>query len=70
MGVGKTLLAILAMWKVKGDPGFSLVLARKSVCPQWVAQIEGAWEQVSHPLNGGRRFKANTQYQGYEMRAL
>jgi len=47
IGVGKTLLAILALSLVQNDPGFSLVVAPKSVCAQWVSQIEGASEEVS-----------------------
>lgn len=43
IGVGKTLLAILALSLVQNDPEFSLVVAPKSVCAQWVSQIEAAW---------------------------
>ena len=47
MGVGKTLTAILAMWLVKDLPGFSVVVAPKTLCHQWVEQIEGSFEPVS-----------------------
>ncbi len=50
MGVGKTLLAILAMWLRKDEPGFSLVVTPKTLCRQWVEQIEQAWEEVSGPI--------------------
>lgn len=49
MGVGKTLSAILAMYMVKDEPGFSLVVAPKTLCRQWVDYIEGAFEEVRHP---------------------
>jgi superfamily II DNA or RNA helicase len=46
MGLGKTLCAIMAMRIVKDDPGFSMVVAPKVLCQQWVDQIEGAFEEV------------------------
>ena len=46
MGVGKTLTAVMVMYKVKDDPGFSMVVAPKSLCLQWVAAIEDAWQEV------------------------
>lgn len=46
MGVGKTLQGILVMWLVKDDPGMSIVVAPANLCPQWVAEIEGAFEEV------------------------
>jgi SNF2 family DNA or RNA helicase len=41
IGVGKTHSAISAMFLVKDDPGFSLVVAPKTLCLQWVAAIKG-----------------------------
>lgn len=46
MGVGKTMLALLAAWMVRDEPGFTLVVAPKSVCPQWKKEVEGHWESV------------------------
>lgn len=46
MGLGKTLLANLAAWLVRNDPGFTLVVAPKSVCAQWKDEIEGIFELV------------------------
>jgi SNF2 family DNA or RNA helicase len=43
MGVGKTHTAICAMFLVKDDP--------KTLCLQWVAAIEGAWQEVSPDLH-------------------
>jgi SNF2 family DNA or RNA helicase len=51
MGVGKTLQAILAMWLQRDKPGFSMVIAPKSVCLQWVDEISEAWDEVSAVLN-------------------
>ena len=51
MGVGKTHTAICAMFLVKDDPGFSMVVAPKTLCLQWVAAIEGAWQEVSPDLH-------------------
>jgi len=47
MGLGKTLLGVLAMWLVKDLPGLSLVLAPKAVCSQWEETINNAFETVS-----------------------
>jgi SNF2 family DNA or RNA helicase len=47
MGVGKTHAAITVMWAVRDEPGFSMVVCPKSLCPQWVAAIEGAFQPVS-----------------------
>lgn len=46
MGVGKTLLAILVIWLARDGPGFSLVAAPASLCPQWVVQTAGVWREV------------------------
>lgn len=46
MGAGKTLTAIHAMFMVKDQPGFSLVVAPKTSCLQWKAEIENAWQEV------------------------
>ncbi|KAF8854060.1 P-loop containing nucleoside triphosphate hydrolase protein [Acephala macrosclerotiorum] len=45
MGVGKTLTAVTLMFMVKDEPGFSMVVAPKSLCLQWVSDIEGAWQE-------------------------
>jgi len=47
MGLGKTLTSIVLMWEVRDEPGFSMVIAPRSLCLQWVAAIEGAWQEVS-----------------------
>ncbi len=47
MGVEKTHTAIIAMSLVKDGPGFSMVVAPKMLCQQWVDTIEGAWQEVS-----------------------
>ncbi|KAK5131862.1 hypothetical protein LTR08_000529 [Meristemomyces frigidus] len=44
MGLGKTLLGVLAMWLVKDEPGMSLVVAPKAVCGQWVETFNNAFE--------------------------
>jgi SNF2 family DNA or RNA helicase len=36
MGVGKTHTAIASMFLVKDEPGFSMVVAPKALCLQWV----------------------------------
>ena len=46
MGLGKTLLAVLALWLCKDEPGISLVVAPASICYQWVYTIERAWSEV------------------------
>ena len=46
MGVGKTLSAILMMWKMKEQPGMSIVLCPKNICQTWVNTIHRAWEEV------------------------
>ena len=70
MGVGKTLTAVLAMMKVKEDPGFSLVVCPKSLCLQWIAAIGDAWQEVS--LAASFLFQSLPPInlaQGYGMRA-
>lgn len=48
MGLGKTLLAILAMYLAREESGsFSLVVCPKSVQRQWLMEIEGNFEVVS-----------------------
>lgn len=47
MGVGKTIIAILAMWLRREEPGMSLVICPASLCEQWVETIEHAWKEVS-----------------------
>jgi DNA repair protein RAD16 len=47
MGLGKTFTAAAVIHAKKEGPGFSLVVAPKSLCLQWVAELEGAWEEVS-----------------------
>lgn len=57
MGVGNTLLAILAMWLCRDDPGMCLVVAPVSLCGQWVTTIERSWEEVGlyfHAICNGR----------------
>ncbi len=46
-GLGKTLSAILMMWLAKDDAGFSVVVAPKTLCHQWVKQIKGSFKPVS-----------------------
>jgi SNF2 family DNA or RNA helicase len=46
MGVGKTLSAILMMWKMREQPGMSIVFCPKSLCQLWVDSIHRAWEEV------------------------
>jgi len=46
MGVGKTHTSIAMMHLVKDEPGFSMVVAPKTLCLQWVDAIENAWQEV------------------------
>jgi len=62
MGVGKTLLAILAMELARREPGdgFSLVVCPKSCQIQWIGEIENSYAPVSHcfcsaPFHRGSR---------------
>jgi SNF2 family DNA or RNA helicase len=49
MGVGKTHTAVASMFLVKDEPGFSMVVAPKTLCLQWVNAIECAWQEVCLP---------------------
>ena len=40
MGVGKTFAATLLMWQVKDEPGFSMVVAPKALCLQWLLPLK------------------------------
>lgn len=53
MGLGKTLVGILAVNAVRDEPGMSLVVAPKGVCQIWKKSIEDAFEPVGlcPPLN-------------------
>lgn len=46
-GVGKTLLALLVLDAVRDEPGLCLIVAPKSVCIQWMQDIERAYKPVS-----------------------
>jgi SNF2 family DNA or RNA helicase len=46
MGVGKTMIAILAMWLRRHEPGMSLAICPASLCEQWVETIEHTWKEV------------------------
>lgn len=46
MGLGKTLTAILAMNLVRDVPGMCVVVAPKTLCPQWVTSIERTFTGV------------------------
>jgi len=39
------------MWLQRDEPGFSMVIAPKSVCLQWVDEISEAWDEVSAVLD-------------------
>ncbi|OBT86747.1 hypothetical protein VE02_06278 [Pseudogymnoascus sp. 03VT05] len=43
MGLGKTLMAIIAMYLRRNEPGMLLVLCPASLCTQWVETIHKSW---------------------------
>jgi SNF2 family DNA or RNA helicase len=52
MGLGKTLLAIMAIDLAKDDPGsFSLVVCPLSCASQWVADITNNFLPVCAPIS-------------------
>lgn len=51
MGLGKTIQTILAMYEVRDQPGFSMVVCPKSVCQQWITTIKTIWEEVSNIIS-------------------
>jgi SNF2 family DNA or RNA helicase len=46
MDLGKTLQAVLSMWKQRDEPGLSLVVCPATLCEQWAACVTGAFEEV------------------------
>lgn len=47
MGTGKTLQAVLAAYRVRNEPGMSLVVAPVSAIQNWLDTCSLSWKEVS-----------------------